>query len=77
VVGLLVYLFIVEPILTRVSSLESWTRYLPGAAEDALTQVTQSNQHLLVPWLGGVVLLAYGVVFAIAGTFLAVRRDVG
>lgn len=76
VVGLLVYLFIVEPILTRVPALESWTKYLPGAAEDALTQVTQSNQHLLAPIAGGVVLFAYGVVFAVAGSFLAVRRDV-
>ena len=76
VVGLLIYLFIVEPILTRVTALESWTKYLPGAAEDALTQVTQSNQHLLAPTLGGVVLLAYGVLFAVAGTFLAMRRDI-
>ena len=76
VVGLLIYLFVVEPILTRVSALEDWTRFLPGAAEDALTQIVQTNQHLLGPWEGGVVLAAYGIVFAVAGTFFAMRRDV-
>jgi ABC-2 type transport system permease protein len=31
VVGLLVYLFIAEPIVTRIPALHSWTIYLPGA----------------------------------------------
>lgn len=76
VVGLLVYLFIVEPILTRIQALQVWAKYLPGAAEDALTQVAQANQRLLDPWQGGVVLFAYGVLFAVVGTVLAVRRDI-
>jgi ABC-type transport system involved in multi-copper enzyme maturation permease subunit len=76
VVGLLVYLFVVEPLVTRIPSLSDWSVYLPGAAANALTQVAQSNQHFLEPWQGGLVLAGYGVVFAIAGTFLAVRRDV-
>ena len=76
VVGLLVYLFVVEPIITRIGALEAWSKYLPGAAEDALTQISQSNQHLLAPWQGGLVLVAYGIVFAVAGTFVSMRRDV-
>jgi ABC-type transport system involved in multi-copper enzyme maturation permease subunit len=76
VVGLLVYLFIVEPLVTRIPSLSDWTVYLPGAAANALTQVAQSNQHFLEPWQGGLVLAGDGLVFAVAGTFLAVRRDV-
>lgn len=76
VVGLLMYLFVVEPILTRIPALGDWTPYLPGAAEDALTQITQANQNLLDPWLGGVVLAAYGLGFAVAGTLFALRRDV-
>ena len=32
VVGLLVYLFVVEPIITRVPAFESWSNYLRGAA---------------------------------------------
>jgi hypothetical protein len=59
VVGLLVYLFIAEPIVTRIPALHSWTSYLPGAAANALTQVAQANQHFLPPWQGGLVLAAY------------------
>jgi len=76
VVGLLVYLFVVEPIVTRIPALSDWTRYLPGPADDALTQVSLSNQEFLAPWQGGLVLATYGIVFAVAGTFLALRRDV-
>lgn len=76
VVGLLVYLFVVEPIVTRIPALGAWTSYLPGAAANALTQVSQANEEFLEPWLGGIVLAAYGVAFALAGTVLAVRRDV-
>jgi ABC-2 type transport system permease protein len=72
VVGLLVYLFIAEPIVTRIS----WTIYLPGAAANALTQVAQANQDFLSPWQGGLVLAAYGLLLATAGTVLTIRRDV-
>lgn len=76
VVGLLIYLFVVEPVVTRIPALDSWTIYLPGAAAAALTRVSQANQEFLAPWQGGLVLAGYGLVFAVAGTFLAVRRDV-
>src|SRR6266542_4373127 len=74
--ALLIDLFLAEPIITRVSALGDWTRYLPGPAASALTQVTLDNQAFLHPWQGGLVLAVYGVAFAIAGTLLAVRRDV-
>lgn len=76
VVGLLVYLFIAEPIVTRIPALSSWTIYLPGAAANALTQVAQANQNFLPPWQGGLVLAAYGLILAAAGTVLTIRRDV-
>jgi len=76
VVGLLVYLFIAEPIVTRIPALSSWTIYLPGAAANALTQVAQANQDFLPPWQGGLVLAAYGLILAAAGTFLTTRRDI-
>lgn len=75
VAGLLIYLFVVEPIVTRIAALDSWTVYLPGAAASALTQVSLTNQRFLDPWQGGVILACYGLLFAVAGTFLAVRRD--
>lgn len=76
VAGLLVYLFVVEPIVTRVEALGAWTSYLPGAASSALTGVSQAGQDFLEPWRGGLVLVAYGVAFAVAGTRLSLRRDV-
>jgi hypothetical protein len=76
VVGLLIYLYVAEPIVTRIPALESWTVYLPGAVEDALTYVSYSDLHVLAPWQGGLLFAGYGIAFAVAGTFLAIRRDV-
>lgn len=76
VVVLLVYLFVAEPIVTRVPGLRDVTMYLPGPAASALSQVTLNNQDFLSPWQGGLVLAGYGVVLALAGTFLVARRDV-
>jgi ABC-2 type transport system permease protein len=76
VVGLLVYLFVVEQVVTRIPALGSWTSYLPGAAANALTRVSQSDQHLLQPWQGGLVLAGYGLALALAGTMLSMRRDI-
>ena len=76
VVGLLVYLFVVEPIVTRIPALGGWTVYLPGPAQAALARVSQNNLDYLDPWLGGLVFAGYGLVLAVAGTVLTVRRDV-
>ena len=76
VVGLLIYLFVVEPILTRIPALESWTIYLPGAAKNAMTQVSLTSQEYLEPWFGGALFVAYGLAFAVAGMYLVIRRDV-
>jgi ABC-2 type transport system permease protein len=41
-----------------------------------LTQVAQANQDFLPPWQGGLVLAAYGLLLAAAGTLLTTRRDI-
>jgi hypothetical protein len=76
VVALLIYLFVAEPIVTRIPALGDWTMYLPGPASSALTQLSLDNQDFLLPWQGGLVLAVYGLAFAVAGTLLAMRRDV-
>jgi ABC-2 type transport system permease protein len=76
VVGLLIYLFVVEPIVTRIPALADWTVYLPGPTGNALEQLSLTNQQFLSAWLGGLVLTGYGVAFAVVGTWLAMRRDV-
>ena len=76
VVGLLVYRFVVEPILTGVPGLGDWTTYLPGSASAALTQVSLTNQEYLEAWQGGVVLAGYALVLAAAGATFSMRRDI-
>lgn len=76
VVVLLVYLFVVENVLTNIPGLHAWTPYLPGQAEEALVGSTLADRDLLAPWQGGLLLAGYGLVLAAAGTLLAVRRDI-
>lgn len=80
VVGIVIYLFVVEPILSAIPKVQEAYPYLPGGAAAALTATedpnVQSAVPLLDPWVGGVLLLAYGLVFAIVGSLLTVRRDV-
>jgi ABC-2 type transport system permease protein len=76
VVGLLIWLPLLERILTSFAALQSWTVYLPGQAQEALSGSVLTNQRLLHPWEGGLVLAAYGIAFALAGTRMAMRRDV-
>lgn len=76
VAGSLVYLFVVEPILTSIGALERWTSYLPGPARAALTGTVISTRTFLDASTGGLVLLAYAVVLAVAGTVLTGRRDI-
>ncbi|MFE6645299.1 hypothetical protein ACFVJS_01965 [Nocardioides sp. NPDC057772] len=76
VVGLLVYRFVAEPIVTAVPALSDWTAYLPGSASAALTQVSLSTQDYLDPWLGGFVLAGYGLFLAVVGARVSMGRDV-
>ncbi|MGH3326963.1 MAG: hypothetical protein ACRDPT_04035 [Streptomycetales bacterium] len=76
VAGLLVYLFVVEPVVTAIPALNSWSMYLPAAAADALTRVSQVGREFLDPWQGAVVFATYGLLLAVAGTLLTARRDV-
>lgn len=76
VVGLLVWLFVVERILTSFAAMDRWTMYLPGQAQEALSGSVLTNQRLLEPRQAGLVLAAYGIALALAGTRLAMRRDV-
>lgn len=76
VVGLLVYRFVAEPIVTGVPALSDWTAYLPGPASAALTRVAISTQEYLEPWQGGLVLGAYAIVIAVLGQVMMVVRDV-
>jgi ABC-type transport system involved in multi-copper enzyme maturation permease subunit len=76
VVGLLIYQFIAEPIVTAVPALHDWSRYLPGQASSALAGSALENRDFLPAWQGGLLLLGYAAVIATAGVLLTRRRDV-
>jgi ABC-2 type transport system permease protein len=75
IVGSLVYLFVVEPVVGSIGAIQSAYKWLPGGAANAITSSTQ-GPDVLAPWQGVLLLLGYGLAFALLGTFLAVRRDV-
>lgn len=76
VITTLAYLFVVEPLIAVIPVLKEGYRYLPGAAADALTGVAR-NQALLLPnWQGGLLLLGWGLMFAVLGWVFTVRRDI-
>jgi hypothetical protein len=76
VVGLLVYRFVVEPVLTGIPALHDWTVYLPGSASAALTQVSLTTQEYLQAWQGGLVLAGYATVLAAGGALVTMRHDI-
>jgi ABC-type transport system involved in multi-copper enzyme maturation permease subunit len=76
IVGALVYLFVIEGFLQAIPKVRDYYKYFPGGANSALTKQTQPNLTLLAQYQGGLLLVAYGLVFAILGTWLAMRRDV-
>jgi ABC-type transport system involved in multi-copper enzyme maturation permease subunit len=75
IVGSLVYLNIVEPIVSSIGAISGLYKWLPGGAVQAITSDFQAPD-LLEPWQGTILLLAYGGVAALIGTWLASRRDV-
>jgi ABC-2 type transport system permease protein len=77
VVGLLIYLFVVEPIVTNIPGLDSWTPYLPGPAGSALTQISLATRDFLAPWQGALMLIAYAGALATVGAFLTIRGGGG
>ncbi|SFL69432.1 ABC transporter permease [Geodermatophilus ruber] len=75
IVGALVYLFVVEPVIRSIPATAPAYKWMPGGALEAMTATLQ-GPDLLEAWQGGLVLLGYGLVAALLGTLLAVRRDV-
>jgi ABC-2 type transport system permease protein len=75
IVGSLVYLFVVEGILSAIGAVRDVYKWLPGGAVQSITSDFETP-GLLAAWQGGLVLLGYGLLAALLGTVLAVRRDV-
>jgi ABC-2 type transport system permease protein len=75
IVGALVYLQVIEPIVAGISAIQGAYKWLPGGAVQAITSDFQAPE-LLQPWQGALLLLGYGLLFAVLGSVFAVRRDV-
>ncbi len=75
IVGSLVYLFVVEAILSAIGAVRDVYKWLPGGAVQSITSDFETP-GLLEAWQGGLVLLGYGLLAALLGTLLAVRRDI-
>ncbi|GAA1598872.1 ABC transporter permease [Kribbella karoonensis] len=76
IVGALVYLFVVEGLVSALPYIRDYYKYLPGGAFNGLVNNYQTNVHYLAGWAAGLLLIGYGAAFAVLGTALAVRRDV-
>ncbi|NIK59220.1 ABC transporter permease [Kribbella shirazensis] len=76
IVGALVYLFVVEGLVSALPRVRDYYKYLPGGAFSGLVDTYQPNVQFLAGWQGGLLLLAYGAAFAALGTALTIRRDV-
>ena len=87
IVGVLVFTQFIEPIgrtaAAFVDGLSDVTRFLPGAASDALVGASVYSVGMpqidgsspLEWWVGGLVLLGYAVVFVVLGHLVSWRRD--
>jgi len=75
IVGGLVYLFVVEPLIRSIPATSGAYKWMPGGGLEAMTATFQ-GPDLLGAWQGGLLLVGYGLLAALLGTLLAVRRDV-
>jgi len=85
IVIMLAFTQFVEPILRIVMGLFDWSegisKYLPGAAGEAITGSSLyagsgMAAGLLPSWLGFVTLLGYAIVFALIGRLTTLRHDI-
>jgi hypothetical protein len=76
VIGALVYLFVIEPLIDIIPVIQKAYPYLPGAAAGAITGASRGNLAHLDALQGGLVLLGWGLLFAVAGWMLTIRRDI-
>lgn len=75
IVAALVYLYVVEPIISSIGAIAPAYKWLPGGALRAMT-TPFGGPDVLEPWQGGLLLLGYGLLAAVLGTLLTVRRDI-
>ena len=76
IVGVLVYVFVLEQIIRAVPATSAVYKWLPGGAQEAMSATAQLDPDLLSRWQGGLLLIGYGLVSAGLAMTLTLRRDV-
>lgn len=74
VIVALAWSFVVEGLL--LNFVPDLGRWLPGGAAAAVSSQSVPGSEFLAPGLGALVLIAYGAIFAAAGTRFVLRRDI-
>jgi ABC-2 type transport system permease protein len=75
IVAALVYLYVVEPVIANIGPIASAYKWLPGGALRAMT-TPFGGPDVLQPWQGALLLLGYGLLAAVLGAMITVRRDI-
>jgi ABC-2 type transport system permease protein len=75
IVAALVYLYVIEPLVGGIGAISSAYKWLPGGALRAMT-TPFGGPDVLQPWQGALLLLGYGLLAAVLGALLTVRRDI-
>lgn len=70
--------FLIEPLLSVLFSFLEWDvgKFLPSSASQALLDPYSAGFALLDWWAGGLVLIAYALIFSVIGVLFSVRRDI-
>jgi len=76
VISALVFLFVIEPLVAAIPGVKETYPYFPAAAAMALTGTMRNQQVLLAQWQGGLLLVGYGLLFALLGWILTLSRDI-
>jgi ABC-type transport system involved in multi-copper enzyme maturation permease subunit len=78
VIGALGYFFVVEALIEVIPVIKDIYKYLPGAASDALVHAGPRgvSGSLLTQLQGGLVFLGWGLLFALGGWLVTMRRDI-
>lgn len=77
VIGVLAWLFMIEPLLTAIPRVGPWVEdYGVGATMSAVGDSTTNSGDQLTQLTGGLVLLGYVALFAVAGIALLRQRDI-
>lgn len=78
VMASLAFLLVVEPLIAITPYIENAYKFTPAAAANAVTTYGTIRRGLdvLDPWQGALLLVGWGLFFAVLGWVLTVRRDV-